>query len=211
MPPDPRPLLLALDTSTARAGVALYDGDVIAEATWPAQRQAGQSLLVEVRRLLDAAGRAPAHIAAVAVAVGPGSFSALRVGLSTAKGLALALGCPLLGISTLEATAAPHRGRGGTVWALVDAGRARVVAAPFAGDEGGWGRRGEPWHGPAADLAGVVAGPALVCGEVSPAVAPPWPSGRASSSCRRPCGSGGPGRWRSWPGRAFRPERPMIR
>src|SRR5687767_10648138 len=93
--PAPSPLLLALDTSTAHAGVALYNGDVLAELTWPAGRHGSQTVLPQVEHLLRLSSRDIRDLTVVAVALGPGSFSALRVGLSTAKGLALALACPL--------------------------------------------------------------------------------------------------------------------
>ena len=163
------PLLLAIDTSTAQAGLALYDGDLLAEALWPAGRHGSQTLLVEVERLLGRAGRSVQALTGVAVALGPGSFSALRVGLSAAKGLAFALGCPLVGVPTLDVTAYPHRHAGLTVWAVVDAGRTRLAAAPYGPTGDGWGAQATPVHGPVAALLERLDGPALVCGELSTA------------------------------------------
>lgn len=163
------PLLLAIDSSTGQAGLALYDGDLRAEVTWPAGRHGSRSILVEVERLLSLAGCSVPEITAVAVALGPGSFSALRVGLSAAKGLAFALGCPIVGISTLDMTAHPHRYLDLPVWATIEAGRGRLVAAPYGPLGDSWGARAAPIHGPVERLLELIAGPALVCGELSPA------------------------------------------
>ena len=84
--------LLAIDTSTLAAGLALYrDGAPLAELQWPAGRAQTTAVLHEIDRLLGLAGLTVADLAAVAVATGPGSFNGLRVGLSTAKGLVFAL------------------------------------------------------------------------------------------------------------------------
>jgi tRNA threonylcarbamoyladenosine biosynthesis protein TsaB len=70
-------------------------------------------------------------ITAIFVAVGPGGFSALRVGLSTAKGIATANQIPLIGIGTLAIEAAPHIHRKDAVWAIIDAGRCKLYAGLF--------------------------------------------------------------------------------
>lgn len=167
-PPAPRPLLLAIDTSTAWAGLALYDGEVAGEVSWPAGRHGSQTVLPEIDRLLALAGRHVAELTAVAVALGPGSFSALRVGLSAAKGLAYARGCPLIGIPTLDVVSYPHRHAGQTVWAVLNAGRARVVAAPYAVTDDIWQAGAPARHGPIAEVVAQMDGPALIGGEVPP-------------------------------------------
>jgi len=173
-PADPagrrQPLLLAIDTSTAQAGLALYDGSLLAELTWPAGRHGSRTVLVEVDRLLALAGRGAADLTAVAVALGPGSFSALRVGMSLAKGLAFATGCALVGIPTLDVVSYLHRHAGQLVWAVLDAGRGRVVAAPYMARGSDWEAAGPPFHGPVGRLVERIAGPALVGGEVPPAM-----------------------------------------
>ena len=170
-----RPLLLALDTATARVGIALYDGDLVAEASWPGGRQGSTTLLPEVDRLLRLTGQEVTAVTAVAVMLGPGSFSALRVGLSTAKGLAMGLGCALIGVPTMDAIAYPHRRPGVTVWALLDAGRARVTARAYRETPEGWQatgtpHHGTPHHGTAVEVAAAINAPAVVCGEASPAL-----------------------------------------
>src|SRR5262249_60175027 len=100
-------MLLALDTSTALAGVALYDGAVRAELTWHAGRGHTTQVLPEAVRLLEAQGLGPRDLRAVAVATGPGSYTGLGVGLGGAKGLGGARRLPVVGGCTRGALAAP--------------------------------------------------------------------------------------------------------
>src|SRR5688572_6448874 len=102
----PAGLLLAIDTSTAYAGVALYDGGVRTELVWWAGRNHARQLMPTVRGALEQLGRRPEDLAVVAAARGPGSFTGLRVGLAAAHGLAFALGLPLYGVGSLDVLAA---------------------------------------------------------------------------------------------------------
>jgi tRNA threonylcarbamoyl adenosine modification protein YeaZ len=95
-------LILAFDTATDVATSALVDdGEVLGERTSRAQ-----TLLEDVDALLRQGGARPSGIDALAVGIGPGSFTGVRVGLATARGLALALGIPAAGVSTLAALTA---------------------------------------------------------------------------------------------------------
>src|SRR3954471_14109544 len=95
-------LILAFDTATAVATSALVrDGDVLGERVSTAVR-----VLADVDALLRDAGVEPAELDALAVGIGPGSFTGVRMGLATARGLALALDLPVAGVSTLAALAA---------------------------------------------------------------------------------------------------------
>lgn len=95
-------LILAFDTATDVATSALVDdGEVLGE-----RASRAQTLLEDVDALLRQGGARPGDVAALAVGVGPGSFTGVRVGLATARGLALALGVPVAGVSTLTALAA---------------------------------------------------------------------------------------------------------
>ena len=118
-------LILAFDTATDVATSALVeDGEVLGERT-----SRPQSLLAEIDALLTAAGRDPSDLAAIVVGTGPGSFTGTRIGLSVARGLALALDLPVAGVSTLDALSTVTSG----AFAVVDARRGEVfVHGPFA-------------------------------------------------------------------------------
>jgi tRNA threonylcarbamoyladenosine biosynthesis protein TsaB len=131
-------LLLALDTSTAQAGFALYDGRVLTETTWIAGREHARQLMPAIHQALDRLGRGPGDLNVVAAARGPGSFTGLRVGLAVARGLAFALGLPLYGVGTLDVLAAGLAVSPWPVRAVLDAGRGRFATAEYR-------REGEAW------------------------------------------------------------------
>jgi tRNA threonylcarbamoyladenosine biosynthesis protein TsaB len=161
--------LLAIDTSTQMAGLALYAADtLLAELAWPAGRAQTTALLGEIDRLLGLSGLRPPDLGAVAVAIGPGSFNGLRVGLSTAKGLAFALDLPLLGVPTLDAVAYPHGGHGRAVRAVIAAGRGRLVSALYRWQDGEVRRVGDYANSTPEELAGLIVEPTIVCGELPP-------------------------------------------
>ena len=113
-------------------GVA-SDGTVLAEATHRESRAHAASLPVLVERVLGDAGRRLDDVEAVAVSIGPGSFTGLRVGLAFAKGLAFAGGVPIVAVPTLEALARVADAKTGeTVCAALDARKREVYAAFFA-------------------------------------------------------------------------------
>jgi tRNA threonylcarbamoyladenosine biosynthesis protein TsaB len=113
-------LTLAFDTATGVATCALVrDGEVLGERTARAV-----DVLAEADRLLGAAGLRPRDLDMLAVGVGPGSFTGLRIGLAAARGLALALDLPVAGVSTLDALAAGVPGAA----PVIDARRREVFA-----------------------------------------------------------------------------------
>lgn len=98
--------ILAIDTSSTSGSVALCQGEtILAESMINVRSTHSERLLVQVEQVLDATDVAVEDIDLVAVVHGPGSFTGLRVGLATAKGLASAAGIPIVGLSTLEALA----------------------------------------------------------------------------------------------------------
>jgi len=164
-------MLLALDTSTRRAGLALYDGErgLIAEEGWYSANRHTVELLPRVDQILAVAGASPAELRAVAVALGPGSFTGLRVALAAAKGLALARGLPLLGVPTLDVVAYPYSRQPQPVIAVLPAGRGRVYWAPYAEGPDGWGARAAYALTSVAQLADAISQPTLIVGELPPA------------------------------------------
>ncbi len=145
--------LLALDTSSDQAGIALFDGVRLFELSWPAGRDQTVSLLGQIDHLVTLAGIGIGDVRAVAVAIGPGMFSGLRVGVSVAKGLVLAgTGINLIGISTLDLAAYPWLSTGEHLLVVVPAGRDRLLWSRYVGGAGQ-----PPVNGTATELAATVA------------------------------------------------------
>jgi tRNA threonylcarbamoyladenosine biosynthesis protein TsaB len=123
--------LLVIDTCLSACQAALVDGRrVLAGASEPMERGHQERLAGLVRALAADADVPLADLEKIAVTVGPGSFTGLRVGLAFAKGLAFATGAPLAGIGTLEALAASWAGDG-AVAGVVDARRGLVYVQAF--------------------------------------------------------------------------------
>ena len=125
--------MLAIETATPAQSVALLEDDrLLAEASYDAKGSRGGLLLPTVDHVLRKAGVAAKDLDAVAVSIGPGSFTGLRVGLATAKGLALGTGAAVVGVSTLEALAAGYEPAAEiTICTLLDAYRGEVYLAVF--------------------------------------------------------------------------------
>ena len=130
--------ILAIDTASEQAGLALFDGQVASELSWPAGRTQTTSVLAEIHHLLSLNRIEPDQLTGIAVTTGPGTFNGLRVGLSVAKGLVLGLGLPIVGVETLAAAALPFAGLGRTVVPLVPAGRGRIVWSVYRSVDGDW-------------------------------------------------------------------------
>ena len=126
-------LLLALDTSTSTAGVALFDGQrVLSESTWLAGREHSTRVLVEVERALDRIGRSQTDLTGLVVANGPGSFTGVRVALSVAKGIAAGLSVPLWAVTSLAVVAAGAFATELPVRPVLEAGRGRYATSLYA-------------------------------------------------------------------------------
>lgn len=158
--------ILAIDSSTERSGVALYDGDDFSELTWNAGRNQTSTLSVEIKHLLSLARVELPDLGAIAVAIGPGSFNGLRVGLSVAKGLSYGLRIPICGVGTLDIAAYPHAASRSPIRAFVRAGRGRAVYADYRHRNGRWVRttdlRNESFDG----LTGQLAERTIIVGEM---------------------------------------------
>jgi tRNA threonylcarbamoyl adenosine modification protein YeaZ len=132
-------VLLAIDTSTDSISLALaQEGCMLAELTWRCGQNHSVELLPRLTYLLERVKADLKLLAGVVVAIGPGSFNGLRVGVTTAKGLAFSLGIPLVGISTLETSAFQHAETGLPVCPVANAGRGEVAAALFQQKNGAW-------------------------------------------------------------------------
>ena len=127
-------LVLALETSgdVGSAAVRLPDGTVV-ERGFPEGTSHGTGLLPACEALLEETGHAVSEVELVAVSLGPGSFTGLRVGVAAAKGLAFGLGCDVLGVSTLDVLAWNAVGlREGAVAPVLDARRGHAHAALYS-------------------------------------------------------------------------------
>jgi tRNA threonylcarbamoyladenosine biosynthesis protein TsaB len=131
--------ILALETSDLTGSVAaMADGKLLAEEQLASGERSAQSLAPAIRSLLDEVGWLPREISLVAVGIGPGSFTGLRVGVATAKVFAYAAGAGILGVSTLEAIAAAAPDDVQMLSAAIDAQRGDVIAQRFCRDKATW-------------------------------------------------------------------------
>jgi tRNA threonylcarbamoyladenosine biosynthesis protein TsaB len=165
-------MLLAIDTATRSLSIALHDGQaVIAESTWQSATRHTVELAPQVALLARRAGVELARLHALAVTIGPGSYTGLRIGLGFAKGLALARGLPVVGVSTFEPLLRAQPPRAEPVIAVLQAGRGRISAGRFV-----WEPKRRVWQpdrpAEVLDWPGLAAGldgPVYVCGELDAA------------------------------------------
>ena len=159
-------MLLAIDTSTRYAGVLLWkEGIPIVSQSWHSTHNHTVELMPAIQRILRQAGIEAEALHGIALALGPGGFSALRVGMSAAKGFCLALDLPLVGISTLEAEAYPYAYTGGPVCPLLHIGRREVAWAWYERRNGDWQKIRSEGIIAIDQLPEAVAPGAILCGE----------------------------------------------
>ncbi len=160
---------LVIDTSTEITSLALSDKDkIIAQSTWHCRQNHTQELLPRLIRLLSEGAVNLSSIEAIVVARGPGSFNGLRVGMSTAKGLAFALSIPVVGISSLEATAYPYAGTDLPICPIRNIGRGEIATALYQRKEGKWCPILEEHITTIGALMGQIKAKTLFCGQLSP-------------------------------------------
>jgi tRNA threonylcarbamoyladenosine biosynthesis protein TsaB len=161
--------LLALDTSTEWASVAVFDGTaVLGEETWHAQRRHAEELFPTIERILSHTRAPMASITKIAVATGPGSFTGLRVAIAAAQGLARGSGAALVGVSTLDVLAYPHASSKLRTCPLLPAGRGEFYAALYQERNRKWARRSPFIVGPLVDICRQIGTHTLFVGEIDP-------------------------------------------
>src|SRR4030042_1800262 len=150
-------LILAVETSTSAGSLALMDaplagkdseaeGKCLAEHTLNLPGTHSEKLMPAIDNLLREASLSLREIGGIALALGPGSFTALRIGVSTVKGLAYALRVPVVGVPTLDALAQNVRFAPFPVCPVLDARKKEVYAALFRGEgEGNLQKISEEW------------------------------------------------------------------
>ena len=161
-------ILLAIDTSSRMVGIAIYDGaQVYNECTWKSEDHHTVELAPAIDNALEKSGVAADGLGAIGVALGPGSFTGLRIGLAMAKGLALAQSIPIVGVPTLDALASAQPLASVPMAALLQAGRGRLGVNWYQVEGDNW----QPIHKlevlTVEELIQRVQEPTLVCGELA--------------------------------------------
>ena len=162
-------MILAIDTSTQWMGLALLDDDqIIYEKTWKTNRRHTVELSPAIQAALQDTGTDAKTIDAVAVAIGPGSFTSLRIGLAAAKGFALALHVPIIGVPSLDVTAAGVPVSENDLVCLLRAGRGRLAAMRYKINEDHWESEGDYFVVTAEELEQQITSRTIICGEMTP-------------------------------------------
>jgi tRNA threonylcarbamoyladenosine biosynthesis protein TsaB len=171
--------VLAIDTALAACSAAVFDsaeGDSLAGETLPMTRGHAETLLPLVARVMDRAKIEFADLDRIVVTIGPGSFTGLRVGISAARGIALAASKPAVGVTTLAAFAAPHMVGDDTtpLAAVIDARHDQVYLQVF-------GRGGRTLVAPriasiAEAIRSAASAPTRIVGSAAGLVAAAWPA-----------------------------------
>jgi tRNA threonylcarbamoyladenosine biosynthesis protein TsaB len=162
-------MLLAIDTSTRTMGIALYDGTrVLGEMIWSGGDYHTVQLAPTVADLMKRSGVAASQLEALGAALGPGSFTGLRIGLALAKGMSLARRLPLIGIPTLDIVAYSQPViKDRELIAVLRAGRGRLACAWYIPANEAWKPQGEGAVYTITTLAEKILSPSFVCGELS--------------------------------------------
>jgi len=163
-------LILSIDTSTKTMGLALYDGvRVLSEVVWTTRNFHTVELAPAVADILETSGLQVSAVSAVALSIGPGSFTGLRIGMGLAKGLCLARHLPLIGIPTLDALAASQPLRAFPMVAVLQAGRGRLAVGRYQAEQNTWVPIGDTEVLTPRELLGRVRKTTYICGELNQA------------------------------------------
>ncbi len=161
-------MLLAIDSSTAQVGLALYDGNQMAgEMFWHSQANHTIELAPGIAELLSRARVKMEVVQSLGIALGPGSFTSLRVGLALAKGLSLSRHLPLIGIPTLDILAAGIAVQDMALAAVLQAGRGRLAVGWYRATKSGWKADGPAAVMTVEGLSRRIREHTFVCGELA--------------------------------------------
>jgi tRNA threonylcarbamoyladenosine biosynthesis protein TsaB len=161
-------VLLAIDTSTRVMGLAIYDGSrLLCDATWACGDHHTVELAPAIAEALQRCGLSISALQALGVAIGPGSFTGVRIGLALAKGMALAQHIPLVGVPTLDFLAASQPVQDIPLVAVLQAGRGRLAVGWYRAVKGAWQPQGSLEVLDALTLAERIQQPTRVCGELN--------------------------------------------
>ena len=161
-------MLLGIDTSTQSVGIVIYDGlQILCEESWISRRYHTVELAAAVDGNLKRAGLSAKDLDVLGVAIGPGSFTGLRIGLALVKGLAYTHQLPVIGIPTLDITARAIPLSDQRLAAVLQAGRSRLAVAWYQAGESGWERKGSLENLSLGELARKLRKPTIITGELS--------------------------------------------
>jgi len=161
-------MLLAVDTSTRAVGIALYDGNqILCEESWISRQYHTVELASAVYLILTRAGLSAGDLQVLGVAIGPGSFTGLRIGLALAKGIAYSHQLPLIGIPTLDITVQAIPVRDILLAAVLQAGRNRLAVGWYREAQGTWKAVDEVENLPKEELIQKIDQPCILTGEIS--------------------------------------------
>jgi tRNA threonylcarbamoyladenosine biosynthesis protein TsaB len=167
--------LLAVETSSLAGGVSLLDDErLVAEYLLDVSLTHSERLMSAIDRVLSDARWTPRMLQGLAVAVGPGSFTGLRIAVSTVKGLALALDLPIAAVPTLDAMAAALPWAALPVCPVLDARKGEVYTSLYRWDGGAMRREWEYLALAPATLAGRLTEPIIVVGDGAAGIHSPW-------------------------------------
>jgi tRNA threonylcarbamoyladenosine biosynthesis protein TsaB len=162
-------MLLAIDSATRKIGIALYDGvEVVHEAVWHSPSYHTVELTSAIEAAMERAGVGVEDLEAIGVAIGPGSYTGLRIGAAVAKGLSLARRLPLVGVFTFDILAAAQPVLENLQLAVVlEAGRGRLAIGWFKAKDNAWHPAGKPDLFTPMELSRKIRKPTVICGELS--------------------------------------------
>jgi len=160
-------MLLAIDTSTDWIGLALYDGtQILCEQTWRSHSYHTIDLVPAIADILTRTHVNRAALTGLGIALGPGSFTGLRIGMSVCKGLALALKLPVAGVPSLDILAAGQPVLRRPMIALLQVGRGRFAWARYISQNSHWVQEGPVQVSETHEIAATITSPVYVCGEM---------------------------------------------
>lgn len=161
-------MLLAIDTSTRWIGLGVYDGSqMVGEMLWQTQNHHTVELAPSLNELMTRCGLSTRQLKALAIALGPGSFTSLRIGLALVKGLSMGLGIPVVGVPTLDIVSANLPPEAMPLLAVLQAGRNRLGVARYVPRKGKWVNSTGVSVTTLEEMIAGIRQPTIVCGELS--------------------------------------------
>ncbi len=161
-------MLLGIDTSTQAVGIAIFDGSqVLCEESWISRRFHTVELAKGVQENLSRSGLSARDLDVLAIAIGPGSFTGLRIGLALVKGIAYTHQLPVIGVPTLDITARAVPPADQRLAAVLQAGRKRLAVGWYQTKNGAWQAEDLLENLTLEELIDRIAQPTIITGELS--------------------------------------------